>query len=488
MSSGSETTANDTPRQATIAVDLGAESCRVSLLRWPQSESGSKPHISLVHRFPNGPVQAEDSSLRWPYDAIVAGVEEGMRRCADLAPEGIASVGVDGWAVDYVRLNAENQPLAAPFCYRDERNAAAEPLLHEKISPARLREITGLQLQPLNTLYQLYADRLDGLDAGTGWLNLPESLLARWSGVRVSEYTNATHTQMVELESRQWSREILNAADIDASTMPQIVLPGTVLGSMQGPLADLEAFRHTKVIAPACHDTASAITGIPAEAGRWGYISCGTWSLLGIPLDHPVNDERARTHQFTNMGLDGSRYLLQKNMNGMWLLKQCMDAWCKVGAAWSIEDLCEAACRTEMPDVALDVDDPELHRMGDMPARINAQRKQYGLPALDESPAGAPVMASLIFHSLASRYAKVFGQLEELAGHTIDCIYFVGGGSRNALLREWTQQATGKTICTGAVESSSVGNFALQLAALDAKGQSAVHEDVARYARMLCAI
>ncbi|GGH00830.1 rhamnulokinase [Silvibacterium dinghuense] len=475
-------------RQASIAVDLGAESCRVSLLRWPASGAGDRPHVELVHRFPNGPVQAEDGSLRWPFEAIVSGVEEGLRRSAELAPEGIASIGVDGWAVDYVRLSADGAPLDAPFCYRDERTKAAETSLHEKISPARLREITGLQLQPLNTLYQLHADRLANLDAGTGWLNLPEYLLARWSGVRVSEYTNATHTEMVELESRRWSQEILNAAGIDAATMPPIVPPGTVLGAMRGPLAELPAFRDTKIIAPACHDTASAITGIPAEAGRWGYVSCGTWSLLGVPLDHPVNDERAREQQFTNIGLDGARYLLQKNMNGMWLVKQCMDAWCQTGGTWNIEELCAAARIAEFPDAALDVDDPELHRMGDMPARINAQRKARGLRTLDASPAGAPAMASLIFHSLAARYAGIFRQIEELSGHTLDCIYFVGGGSRNALLREWTEQATGKPICTGAVESSSVGNFALQLAALEAAdGRPAAKESVARYAQLLCA-
>src|ERR1039458_8899234 len=174
--------------RASIAVDLGAESCRVSLLRW---KSG-RPAIELVHRFPNSPREI-DGGLRWDLACIVNGVEDGLRKCAKLAPEGIRSLAVDGWAVDYVRIDAAGNPLADPFCYRDPRTVKAERSAHRKCSQERMRELTGIQILPLNTVYQLHADQLAGFPEGQQWLNLPEYLLAHWGGARVAEYTNATH-------------------------------------------------------------------------------------------------------------------------------------------------------------------------------------------------------------------------------------------------------------------------------------------------------
>jgi rhamnulokinase len=415
------------------------------------------------------------------------GVEHGMHLCAERAPEGIRSLGVDGWAVDYVRLNTAGHPLEDPFSYRDERTVSAAQELHERISPERLRQITGIQLQPINTLYQLYADRLAGLPPGKRWLNLPEFLLARWGADPVSEYTNATHTQMVDLSSRSWSREILDAAGIDSTTMPRLVSPGTPLGKLQGELAALTAFRDTQLIAPACHDTASAIAGIAAHGDDWGYISSGTWSLVGTVLDKPCNDQDARVAQFTNLGSADNHVLFQKNVNGMWLLRQCMESWASAGKSFAIEELCACAEPLPPPHALLDVDDPELLRVDDMPHRINAQLQLNGHPGLDVSPAGAPAMASLIFHSLAARYASLFSQIEQLTNKRLSRIYFVGGGSRNALLRQLTAEATGLPVIPGSPESSTLGNFAVQLAALEWPTRSgrAAPQSAASYARML---
>ncbi len=196
--------------RASIAVDLGAESCRVSLLRWV----AGKAVIKLVHRFANAPREV-DGGLHWDLEMIEAGLDEGFVQCAAIATEGIRSIAVDGWAVDYVRVDAEGKALADPFCYRDERTIKAERALHRKIGPERLRELTGVQLIRINTLYQLFADQLQGLPEGRQWLNLPEYILSRWGGARVAEHTNATHTQMVELYQRQWCREIFHAAQLD---------------------------------------------------------------------------------------------------------------------------------------------------------------------------------------------------------------------------------------------------------------------------------
>ena len=266
--------------RASIAVDLGAECCRVSLLRWIAGE----PVVTLVHRFANAPRMVA-GGLHWDLAMIEAGLDHGIRECAAIADEGIRSIAVDGWAVDYVRVDADGRALADPFCYRDERTIKAERALHRKISPERLRELTGVQLIRINTLYKLYADEMQGLPEGSQWLNLPEYILSRWGGARVAEHTNATHTQMVELYQRQWCREIFSAAQLDLAGAAKLVPPGTVVGRLTGPLAELPVLRDTVLIAPACHDTASAIAGIPATGNDWAYISSGTWSLVGAVTD-----------------------------------------------------------------------------------------------------------------------------------------------------------------------------------------------------------
>jgi rhamnulokinase len=448
-------------KRASVAVDLGAESCRVSLLRW----HGDTAEITLVHRFANGPV--EDDGLRWPLAAIEAGVDDGLRRAAELAPEGIRSIAVDGWAVDYVRVDVDNRPLAPPFCYRDERTIAAQQQLHTKISPERLHQITGVQLARLNTLYQLYADKTDKLPPGTRWLNLPEYMLTRWGAAPFAEYTNATHSGMIDLRTRTWSPEIFSAAGVDIDRAAKLTQPGTRLGKLRGPLANLSALSDTELIAPACHDTASAIAGIPTHAERWAYISSGTWSLIGALLASPCNSSAALADDFTNLGAIGNRVCFHKAVNGMWLLKQCMDAWATAGTAFTVEELVRLASIEPTPAALLDVADPELGLVGNMPARINVQLRAHGHASLDESPTGAASMAALIFHSLAASYARA---LDELCRHTQQQpteIVVVGGGCRNDLLCRLTAERTGLPVRRGAPESSTIGNLAVQLAALE---------------------
>lgn len=469
-----------TDPRASIAVDLGAESCRVSLLRWKDG----KPSIELVHRFSNNPREV-DGGLRWDLNCIVNGVEEGMRKCADLAPEGIRSVAVDGWAVDYVRVDGAGVPLADPFCYRDPRSIKAERSAHRKCSQERMRELTGIQILPLNTVYQLHADALAGLPEGQQWLNLPEYLLSHWGGARVAEYTNATHTQLVELYKKQWCREIFNCLNLDLASAPKLVPPGTDVGKLSGPLSELPAFSDTTLIAPACHDTASAIAGIPATGNDWAYISSGTWSLVGTLIEQPRNNSAAQADNFTNLGAVGDRICFHKNVNGMWLIRQCTDTWAAQGRTWPIAELCTAAEQVPCPEGILDVDDPDLLLPERMPQRINAQRLKRGLQPLDESPENAPQFASLIFHSLAARYAKVLDRVALLTGKRLKRLFIVGGANQNAFLNRLTQQATKLEVHRGSPESSTVGNFAVQLATLEGSRDAvtgAYAEPVARWA------
>ena len=444
---------------ALVAIDLGAESCRVSLLQWHEGV----PKIRVVHRFPNSAIRKE-TGLRWDIKKILGGVQQGLLRCAELAPEGIASIGVDGWAVDYVRLKADGDLVADPYCYRDERNVEAQKQVHVRIPPERLYELTGIQILPFNTLYQLFAD--EAAVQSAPWTNLPEYVLSRLGGERVSEYTNATHTQLIGAVSRNWCAEIFETAGLDLAAAPPLAQPGARLGKLRGPLASLPAFRDTELIAPACHDTASAIAGIPAQGDDWAFISSGTWSLVGAVLDSPCIGKEAREKNFSNEGGVGGKTYFLKNVNGMWLLRQCMEQWQIEGRAWTVEQLLESCAGMAPPTDLLDVDDPDLLPPGNMPARIHSQLLRAGKCAVPLDSASAPQMANLILHSLAERYAAVLRNLANITGKKFQRLYIVGGGSKNQLLNRLTAKATGLEVIAGSKESTTVGNFSIQMASL----------------------
>jgi rhamnulokinase len=471
-------------RLALIAVDLGAESCRVSLLRWIEDQ----PEIRLVHRFPNSATN-HGTGLRWDIGAICKGIVEGLRACALLAPEGVAAIGVDGWAVDYVRLGPDGRPVDNPFCYRDERTAASLRQVHSRISPARLYELTGVQILALNTLYQLSADR-DTVQS-LPWVNVPEFVMHWLGGRRVSEYTNATHTQLLGVGDQAWCPEVFAAAGLDLGAAPPVVRPGTFVGRLQGTLASLPEFRGTRLIAPACHDTAAAIAGIPGPGEDWGFISSGTWSLVGCVLDSPCVSEAARSANFSNEGGVGGKIYFLKNVNGMWLLRQCIEQWRSQGQVWTVEELVAACANLEAPGYLFDVDQPELLLPGDMPSRINAQLKRGGESPIPNGPELAAQMANLIFHSLADRYAAVLQNATSITGRSLKRLYVVGGGSRNALLNRLTARATGLEVLTGSTESTTVGNFSIQLAALDgdySDGVGVSASAVAKWAGVLASL
>lgn len=480
----------DDPR-ALVAVDLGAQSCRVSLLRW----TAEGPHIDCVYRIPNAPRQ-RNGELRWDLSMLCAAAEEGLRRCAEIAREGVAAIGITGWAVDYVRLDPEGIPIADPFCYRDPRTAPAMAWVHERIPPERLYALTGIQVLSINTLYQLAADNLAGIPGHFRWLNLPEYLLYRWGARPVAEATNASHTALMELSrggaesSPRWCAEIFDAAGLDISAAPEIVRPGSIVGRLQGPLSRLPALRDALLLAPACHDTASAIAGIPATGKDLAFISSGTWSLVGTLLDQPCAGPLAARHNFTNEGGVGNTICFLRNVNGLWLLNQCMEAWNAAGDAWTPEALIAAAGNLPKPESLLDVDDPELLQPGRMPEKIAARWQRPKGEADGRDMPSAPQVVSILLHSLAARYGEVLRQAEMLTGRTFQRICIVGGGSKNALLNRLTEQATGLEVICGASESATLGNFAVQLAVLSKlpPKEAPSHEEVSSWAGHLAQV
>ncbi|MGB6691773.1 MAG: FGGY-family carbohydrate kinase [Terracidiphilus sp.] len=467
--------------RARVAIDLGAESCRVSLLRW--NDRG--PEIELVHRISNGPVHRGDS-LRWPLAEILNGLEAGLRKAAQAAPEGIASIAVDGWAVDYIRLDENGAPLADPHCYRDERTIATKQAADAIAPPEMLFGRVGAQPLRLNTMYQLLADPAGGIDARAPWVCFPEYILYWLGGRRVAEFTNATHTGLVDPRTAAWCPELFELLGIPLEAAPPIVPAGTSIGRVRGPLAGLDAFRETELIAPACHDTASAIAGIPIPLDCCAYICSGTWSLVGTVVSEPIVKTEAMEARYTNQGAAAGGFCFHTNVNGMWLVKQCMDGWAGEGRAWSIESLVQQAAACKAFPGIIDVDAEPLLLDGRMPQRINRELDLRGLSAIPDAPGNEPVFARVIFESLASRYASALAHLEHMLGRKLDRIHVLGGGSRNKLLTELTSQRTGLPVESGEPESSTVGNFAVQLAASESGTQPLRPEQLRHWAAVLC--
>jgi rhamnulokinase len=423
----------------------------------------------MVRRFANSPWDEGRAGFRWNLDRICEEIETALHACARLAAEGIASIGVTGWAVDYLRLDAHGHPATPPFCYRDPRTNAAFEQVHQILPPDRLYALTGVQIQPINTLYQLCADKLAGTPPAP-WVNLPEYIL-HWLGApRVAEYTNATHTALVDPESRDWSPAIFSALGLELSLAPKIVPPGSALGPLRTDLRSLPAFAHTQLIAPACHDTASAIAGIPPHKGNWAYISSGTWSLIGMVLTETHRTPEAGRLGFTNLGAAGGGILFHRGLPGMWLLRQCLNSW-ENDRGWSFTELIAEARSLPPSRSLLDLDDPAFVPPGNMPARINAQRVRLGAAPLSEDCDAAPLFANLIFRSLAARYGALLADIARIAGRRPERICVVGGGSRNDFLNDLTAAATGIPVERCSVESSTLGNFAVQLAQLNSDSQ-----------------
>jgi rhamnulokinase len=470
-------------RKPLVAIDLGAQSCRVSLLRWNRGE----PEIEVVHRFANAP-SATSSGLRWNIERVFQEIKFGLRICATNASEGIASIAIDGWAVDYVRLDEHGEAAEDPFCYRDERTRKAEQEVHAILSPARLYSLTGIQILRINTLYQLYADKLMGMDTRRPWLNLPEYMTYKLGGRRVSEYTNATHTGLVRLGTHDWCEQIFRELGLDLGAAPEIVPSGSIVGGMAGDLAELPAFSDTRLVAAACHDTACAIAAIPVDGDDWAFISSGTWSLVGTVLGTPCVSEVARRLNFTNLGGVGGETYFLKNVNGMWLLQRCMDEWEQQGSELTLQQLIAACDLLPRPNTLIDVDDPELMVPGNILAKINTQLQRSGQQDFGGDEKRILFVANTVFHSLAARYAEVLASIGTVTNKKLRRLYIVGGGSQNTLLNRLTAERTGLEILLGSTESTTIGNFAVQLAALEddrnsSRGVSAA--SVAGYARKL---
>jgi rhamnulokinase len=439
-----------------IAVDLGAGSGRVFLAGFAPGEL----LLEEVRRFQYPPVH-RDGRLRWDLPGIFAEIKAGLRAAGERARQlnrPVHSLGVDSWAVDYGLIDADGHLIEDPVCYRDPRTQDAMARVLAAVPREEIYARTGIQVLNLNTLYQLEAHVREGLPGGAAKLLLiPDLIHFLLTGRAVAEYTNATTTQLVNAATGAWDDRLIERLKLPTALFPEIVPAGASLGPLKPELAEELDLGGVQVIAPATHDTGSAVAGAPLEAG-WAYISSGTWSLVGVELDAPqINDETAREN-FTNEGGAFGAIRFLKNVMGLWLLESCRREWQARGIAVEYDALLgQVAARTDFSGL-IDPDDARLFNPPSMTAAIREQLAEGGQTVGDE-PA---VIAKVILDSLALRYAAVIRTIERLIGKPVPGVQIVGGGSQNAYLNQATANATGKPVLAGPVEATVIGNVLVQ--------------------------
>jgi rhamnulokinase len=444
---------------AVAAADLGASGGRVIVGRVGPGQLD----LREAHRFPNRPVSLL-GMLHWDILALYDGVLTGLRaagRGADLA-----SVGIDTWGVDFGLLDATGALLGNPVHYRDARTAGVAERIGSIVSAAELYDITGTQQLPFNTIFQLAAAAGTPQLAAARTLLLIPDLLGYWlTGEIGAELTNASTTQLLDARTQRWATPLMERAGLPTAIFPPLRRPGDPIGRLRPATARVAGLTAPPpVTAVGSHDTASAVAAVPARGRSFGYISCGTWSLVGMELEAPVLAAAGRRANFTNeVGIDDTiRYL--RNVMGLWLLQECVRTWAAAGQPVDDDDLAARAAREAPLRFVIDPDDPAFLPPGDMPSRIAAACRARG-QAVPEGPAQ---LTRCILDSLALAYRRAITEVQELSGRHIDTVHLVGGGARNELLGQLTADACGLPVVAGPAEATAIGNILVQARAVGA--------------------
>ena len=419
--------------------------------------------LDEAHRFPNGPVRIR-GTLYWDVLRLYSEVLDGLR--AAVRNTDLAGVGIDSWAVDYGLFDGVGTLLENPIHYRDERTTGVLERVVAQVPEAELYATTGLQQLPFNTLYQLVsALNTTALNVAQTFLLIPD-LLAFWlTGQIGAEATNASTTQLYDVRQRSWAKDLAERLGIPTNILPPLREPGEVIGTVAPDVAaHIGGSADLPVIAVGSHDTASAVVGVPAATDRFAYISCGTWSLVGVELDTPVLSEDARQANFTNEGgVDGTIRFL-RNVMGLWLLQESQRTWAATGFSADLASLLTEAERMEPFRTIVDVDDPVFLPPGDMPARIAEVGRKTGQPAPDNPAA----IVRCILDSLAIAHRRAVRQARQLSGREVEVVHVVGGGARNSLLCQLTADACALPVLAGPVEGTALGNVLVQARTLGA--------------------
>lgn len=444
------------PSQYYLAFDLGASSGRVLL----GSLDGETLRMDEVYRFET-PLIEDGERLSWDLQVLEEALLEGLQTGLQAAPT-LQSCSVDSWAVDYVPLGTDGEPLRDPYCYRDPRTQEVMDETIRQKGREKIYATTGIQFLPINTLYQVLADQRTEPEtvADTAQrLPIADYVHYRFTGRPVTELSMASTTQLMNVHTGEWARDLMLEFNIDPETWPKIVPPTTRLGTLRGGiLPDHET--SAEVVAGCSHDTACAVAAVPAEddGASWAYISCGTWSLLGVEREAPLLSDEAREASFTNeIGLDGTVRFL-KNLTGLWVLQECERIWDAEGQSFDYDTLQQEADASSFEAAPLNLDDQRFLERGRMPEKIQNYCREHEQPI----PEARGDYVRLILKSLAADYRDKLDVLEDLIDDTIEVIHIVGGGARNALLCQWTADATSCRVVAGPSEATAWGNLLIQ--------------------------
>jgi rhamnulokinase len=462
-----------------IAVDLGAGSGRVFL-------TGTAPGELLleeVRRF-HYPPRRQLGHLRWDLAQIFAEIKAGLRAAGERARQlrrPIQSVGVDGWGVDYALIDADGNVLEDPVCYRDERTAGVMQRVCSRLPRTEIVTRTGIQFLDFNTIFQLYAHAQSGLPPSAAQLLLiPDLINFLLTSRAVTEYTNATTTQLVNAETGMWDWTIIERLDLPTHLFAEIVSAGTDLGLIRPELAAELDLEGVHVVAPATHDTGSAVAGAPLEEG-WAYISSGTWSLVGIERDNALINAEVVRHNFTNEGgvVGTTRFL--KNVTGLWILESCRREWQERGLDVDYDRLLHQVSELDECPGLIFPDDPRFLNPPSMLNAIAGQLAESG----QSVPADPHAVTKVILNSLAFRYGSVLGAIESVTGRKISGVHIVGGGSQSDYLNQATSTVTGLPVLAGPTEATVTGNVLVQaIAAGRFRSLNAARQHVKRNVRL----
>ena len=440
-------------KQYYLAIDIGASSGRHIL---GHMEDG-KMVLEEIHRFPNG-MREKDGHKCWDTEALFSAIVEGMKKCKEAGKIPV-SMGIDTWAVDFVLLDKEDRMIGNAVGYRDSRTAGMDEKVYEIIPEESLYGRTGIQKQIFNTIYQLMAVKEQhpkALEQAESMLMIPEYFNFLLTGKKAAEYTNASTTQLVSPETKDWDYELIGMLGYPKRIFQKIEKPGTVLGSLTEELQREVGF-DCKVILPATHDTGSAVMAVPTNEDNTIYISSGTWSLMGTELKEANCSAESKLHNFTNEGGYDYRFRYLKNIMGLWMIQSVRK---ELAPDQGFGEICEAASKTAITS-HVDCNADRFLAPENMTEEVQAACRENG----EQVPEGIAEVASVIYNSLAKCYAQTITEIEEMSGVTYDSIHVVGGGANAAYLNELTAKATGKTVYAGPTEATAIGNLTAQIIA-----------------------
>ena len=438
-------------QQYYLAIDIGASSGRHIL----GSVQDGKIVLEEIHRFPNG-MSEKNGHRCWDVDKLFQEILTGMKKCKELGKIPV-SVGIDTWAVDFVLLNEKDERIGDAVGYRDSRTEGMDEEVYRIIPEEELYGRTGIQKQIFNTIYQLMAVKKQSpeqLEQAKTFLMIPDYFHFLLSGVKAVEYTNASTTQLVSPDTFDWDKELMERLGYPTDIFPEIVKPGTVLGNLKEEIATQVGYS-CKVVAPATHDTGSAVLAVPASDSDFLYISSGTWSLMGVERRSADCSHKSKVRNFTNEGGYERRFRYLKNIMGLWMIQYVKK---ELNDQYSFAELCDLAAKADFSS-RVDVNDASFLAPENMIVAVQEMCRKTG-QAVPETPGE---IASCIYQSLADSYCETVQEIEEMSRRTYSRIHIVGGGSNAVYLNELTAKATGKEVYAGPGEATAIGNLAAQM-------------------------